>query len=128
METVRRHRGNECPCPGASSRGHPSLRSILPDSQKGQQQAVAGLHYHSYPEHRQSLGSTITATLKHIAAFLHLLLLLTRAAAWLLQWSSGRRLGHVCMGCNPPGLAHCQPYSSQDQAAQNWPKLSGSPK
>lgn len=53
--------------------------------------------------------------------------LLDRATAWLLE-QRGQRLGHVCMGCNPPRLAHGQPYGSQDQAVQNWPKLSGSPK
>lgn len=76
---------------------------------------------------RPSLDSTITAAPEHMATFLHLLPLLTQAAAWLPR-RSGQRLGHVCMGCNPPGLAHCQPHSSQDQAVQNWPELSGSPK
>lgn len=66
MDTVRGHRGNECPCPGASSRGHPSLRSILPDkgatgSQKGQQ-AVAGLHYHSYAETHGSIPASASTS------------------------------------------------------------------
>lgn len=100
---------------------HPSLRSILSDKGARDERAQATGKRAS----RQSLGSAIIATLKHMATFLHLLLLLTRAAAGSC---SGQRLGHVCTECNPPGLAQCQPYSSQDRVAQNWPKLPGSPK